>query len=152
MQDLELELVNKKAKFLYHFQQTMEVGIVLQGTEIKSVRARKVSFTDAYCHIKDEELFLEEMHISEYKYGTYNNHEPKRRRKLLAHKREIRRWETKAKQKGFTMVPYRLYLNERGLVKLEIALVSGKKSFDKRDSIKERDNKRVMDRAIKERY
>lgn len=122
---------------------------MLQGTEIKSIRAGKVNMSDAYCLIKNGELYLYNMHISEYKYGTYNNHEPKRVRKLLIKKTELKKMHNKVKEQGLTIAPYRLYLSERGLAKLEIALAKGKKSFDKRESLKERDSKRSLDRARK---
>lgn len=122
---------------------------MLQGTEIKSIRAGKVNMSDAYCLIKNGELYLYNMHISEYKYGTYNNHEPKRVRKLLIKKMELKKMHNKVKEQGLTIAPYRLYLSERGLAKLEIALAKGKKSFDKRESLKERDSKRSLDRARK---
>lgn len=144
-----IEIVNKKAKHEYHFLYTLEAGIMLQGTEIKSIRAGKVNMSDAYCLIKNGELYLYNMHISEYKYGTYNNHEPKRVRKLLIKKTELKKMHNKVKEQGLTIAPYRLYLSERGLAKLEIALAKGKKSFDKRESLKERDSKRSLDRARK---
>lgn len=146
-----VEIFNKKAKFEYHFLDTLEAGIVLQGTEIKSIRASKVSMSDAYCLIKsDGELFINNLHIAEYKYGTYNNHEPKRPRKLLIKKAELRKWHGKVKEQGLTIVPYRLFISERGFAKLEIVLAKGKKAYDKRESLKSKDNKRQLDRARKE--
>ena len=145
-----VEIFNKKAKFEYHFLYTLEAGIVLQGTEIKSIRASKVNLSDAYCVIKSGELYVNNLHISEYKYGTYNNHEPKRPRKLLIKKGELRKLHGKVKEQGLTIVPYRLFISERGFAKLEIALAKGKKSYDKRDTLKERDNKRQLDRARKQ--
>ena len=146
---LQVEIVNRKAKHLYFFEYTLEAGIVLNGTEIKSIRNGQVNMGDAYCHIKDGELYLSKMHISEYKYGTYNNHDPMRLRKLLVHKLELRKLNTRVKEKGFSIVPYRVYVNEKGRAKVEIALVRGKKSHDKRDSLKEKDLKREMDRKYK---
>ncbi len=146
---LQVEIVNRKAKHLYFFEYTLEAGIALQGTEIKSIRNAQVNMGDAYCHIKEGELFVEKMHISEYKYGTYNNHDPMRSRKLLVHKNELRKLHTRVKEKGFSIIPYRLYVNEKGMAKLEIALVRGKKSFDKRESLKQKDLKREMDRKYK---
>lgn len=151
-EELQIELINRKAKFEYHFISKIEAGVVLTGTEIKSIRAGKVNFTDAYCILKGEEMYIHDLHISPYRFGNQNNHEPKRPRKLLLRKREIRRIEAKVKQKGFTLVPSRVYVNERGLAKVEVALVQGKKNYDKRDSIKDRDTKRMMNRAIKERF
>ncbi|WCL80499.1 SsrA-binding protein SmpB [Saprospira sp. CCB-QB6] len=145
----KIEIVNRKARHLYEFVYTLEVGIVLQGTEIKSIRQGKVNMGDAFCRVVAGELLLEKLHISVYELGTYNNHEPLRPRKLLAHKQEIKKLLGRVKEKGFSIVPYRLYLNERGKVKLEIALARGKKSFDKRDSLKQKDLKRDMDRNLK---
>ena len=145
-----VEIFNKKAKFEYHFLLTLEAGLVLQGTEIKSIRASKVNMSDAYCVIKSGELYVNNLHISEYKYGTYNNHEPKRPRKLLVKKIELRKLHNKVKEQGLTIVPYRLFITDRGFAKLEIALAKGKKSYDKRESLKERDSKRQLDRARKD--
>lgn len=145
----KIEIVNRKVRHLYKFVYTLEVGIVLQGTEIKSIRQGKVNMGDAFCRVVEGELLLEKLHISVYELGTYNNHEPLRPRKLLAHKQEIKKLLGRVKEKGFSIVPYRLYLNERGKVKLEIALARGKKSFDKRDSLKQKDLKRDMDRNLK---
>lgn len=144
-----IEIFNKKAKFEYSFIFTLEAGIMLQGTEIKSIRAGKVNMSDAYCVIKSGELFVNNMHISEYKYGTYNNHIPKRPRKLLVTKTELKKLHNKVKEQGFSIVPYRLFISERGLAKLEIALAKGKKSYDKRDALKTRDSKRDLDRMRK---
>ena len=145
----KVEIINRKARHEFEFLYTLEAGVMLQGTEIKAIRLGHVNMSDAYCIIKDGELFLDKMHISEYNYGTYNNHEPKRRRKLLISKGELRKLHAKVKEKGFTIVPYRLYINDRGLAKLEIALARGKKSYDKRDSLKEKDMKRELDRNMK---
>ncbi len=147
--DAKIEIINRRARHEYEFLYTIEAGIMLQGTEIKAIRLGLVNMGDAYCIVKDSELFLDKMHISEYKYGTYNNHDPKRRRKLLVKKTELRKMHNKVKEQGFTIVPYRLYLNERGFVKLEIALAKGKKSYDKRESLKEKDMKRDIDRNYK---
>jgi SsrA-binding protein len=144
-----LEIVNRKATHLYHFEYTLQAGIVLQGTEVKALRTGNANLSDAYCLIKDGELYLEKMHISEYNYGTYNNHDPKRSRKLLIKANELRKLHTKVKEQGFTIIPYRVYINEKGLVKVEIALAKGKKSYDKRDALQERDMKRETDRMMK---
>ena len=146
------EVHNRKASHEYFFIQSLEVGLVLQGTEVKALRLGHANLTDAYCLIKQGELYVEKMHISEYSYGTYNNHEPKRSRKLLLKRSELRKWEAKVKEKGYTIVPKRLFFSERGFAKLEIALAQGKKTYDKRDTLQERDLKRDMDRALRDKY
>ena len=146
-----IEVVNKKAAFEYRFIDTYEAGIVLQGTEIKSIRNGEVSLKDAYCFFNKGELYIKSMYIKEYAYGTYANHEPRRTRKLLLRRTELRKLERRVKERGFTIVPYRLYLSERGLAKIEIALAQGKAVYDKRDSIKAKDQKRDMERADKYR-
>ncbi len=147
----QLEFINRRAKFEYQFIDTYEAGIVLQGTEIKSIRQGKVSLSDAYCFFKGTELFVKSLFIAEYKYGTYANHEPRRTRKLLMKKVELRKLHRRVKERGMTIVPYRLYLSERGIAKLEIALSQGKRSYDKRQSIKEKDSKRELARMNKMR-
>ena len=116
----KVEIVNKKAKFEYTILDRYEAGIVLTGTEIKSIRQNKASISDAYCVFKDGELWVKNMHIAEYSHGTYNNHEPKRDRKLLLHKHQLRRLESKVKESGLTIVPLRLFINEKGIAKLEM--------------------------------
>lgn len=145
----KLEIVNRKAKYEYHFLQEYEAGIVLTGTEIKSIRAGEVNMSDAYCTFENGELFIRSLYIKEYKFGTHANHEARRTRKLLLRKTELRKLEKKIKEKGFTIIPYRLYLSERGMAKLEVNLAQGKKSYDKRNAIKERENKRDLDRMKK---
>lgn len=145
----EVEIINRKAKFEYFFVEEIEAGIKLQGTEIKSIRANNVNLNDAYCYFKDGELFIRSLYIKEYKFGTYDNHEPRRPRKLLLKKQQLRKLEKKVKERGFTIVPYRLYMNERGFAKVEIVLAQGKKSYDKRNSIKDKDMKRDMARIRK---
>ncbi|MCH2044608.1 MAG: SsrA-binding protein SmpB [Saprospiraceae bacterium] len=147
-----VEIVNRKATHEFFFVQTLEVGVVLQGTEVKSIRMGRVNMNEAFCRIQDGEMFLHGMHIAEYNYGTYNNHATKRSRKLLLKKREIRKFHSKVKEKGYSIVPHRLFLNERGFVKLEIALAKGKNTYDKRHVLKEKDAKRSLQRAMKERY
>jgi SsrA-binding protein len=142
-----VELRNKKASFEYHFLETYTAGIVLRGTEIKSVRMSKVNLQDAYCLLMNGELFIRNMHISEYEMGNLRNHEPKADRKLLLKKTEINRLEKKLKDQGNTIVPIKLFINEKGLAKIEIALARGKKLFDKRESIKEKDIKRSQERG-----
>ena len=144
-----IEFVNRKAKFEYHFLETVEAGIVLTGTEIKSIRAGKINMRDAYCVIENEQMFIRSLYIAEYKQGNQFNHEERRTRKLLLKRQEINKWDKKTKEKGFTIVPYRLYLNERGICKLEICLAQGKKNYDKRDAIKQKDAKRQLDRMMK---
>ena len=120
----------------------------MQGTEIKSLRAGKASFNDSYCIFEKGELFVKSLHISEYAYGTYTNHEPLQERKLLLTKRELRKLESKIKEKGYSIIPLKIFLSEKGFAKVEIGLGKGKKSYDKRESIKERDT----DRDIKRKY
>ena len=145
----QIEFVNRKASFEYQFIDKYEAGIVLQGTEIKSIRNGAVNLKDSYCFFQKGELFVKSLFIGEYKYGTYANHETRRTRKLLLKKQELKKLEKKVKERRFTIVHYRLYISERGLAKLEIALAQGKRSYDKRESIKERDNKRDLDRLKK---
>lgn len=147
----EKEFVNRKAKFEYEFLESVEAGIKLQGTEIKSIREGHVNLRDGYCVFERGELMLRSLYIGEYKQGNQFNHEERRPRKLLLKRQELRKWEKKVKEKGFTIIPYRLYLNERGLAKIEVALVQGKKVYDKRETIRARENKRSMDR-IKKQY
>lgn len=149
-QNKKIEYVNRKAKHEYHFLELVEAGMQLTGTEVKSIRGGLVNLKDAYCAFEGGELFVRSIYIGEYKQGNVHNHEERRKRKLLLKKQELNKWLKKTKEKGFTIVPYRLYMNERGIIKLEIVLVQGKKTYDKRDSIKQRDNKRQLDRAMKE--
>ncbi len=144
------EIVNRKAKFEYHFLAEFEAGIILTGTEIKSIRLGEVNMKDSYCLFKDGELILKSLFIAEYKYGNQNNHETRRDRKLLLRKPELRKLEKKVKEKGFSIVPYRIFIGERGFAKVEVVLGQGKKSYDKRATIKERDNKRELDRVKKD--
>ena len=140
------EIKNKKAAFEFNFLQTYTAGIMLTGTEVKSIRAGKANFADSYCVMMNGDLFLKNMHISEYKEGSYNNHEPKRMRKLLLNREELRKIESKLKEKGTTIVPVRLFFNERSIAKIEIAVAKGKKLFDKRETLKEKDIKRQLSR------
>jgi SsrA-binding protein len=149
MSEKEINIVNRKAAFNYFVSATYEAGIILTGTEIKSVREGKASLSDAYCFFKNAELWIKNMHISEYDAGSYNNHIPKRERKLLLNKVEIRKLASRTREKGTTIIPLRLYINERGFAKLEIGLARGKKKFDKRESLKEAEAKREMSRAKK---
>ncbi|QHN65306.1 SsrA-binding protein SmpB [Bergeyella cardium] len=142
-------ILNKRARFEYEILEDLEVGIVLTGTEIKSLRSSKASIAEAFCQIIDRELYIINMLIDEYKLGTFYNHKIKRERKLLLHRRELYKWERKLKDTGITIVPLKLYINNRGKAKLVIALARGKKLYDKRESIKDRENKRNLDRILK---
>lgn len=145
----KLDIVNKKARFNYEFVQSFTAGVQLHGTEIKSIREGKINLTDGYCYFKNEELWVKNIHISPYFPGTYNNHEPLRIRKLLLQKRELKKLNAAVKEKGLTIVPYRVFLNERNLIKMEITLARGKKTHDKRETIKERDTKRTIQATLK---
>ena len=140
---------NKRARFEYHILDTYVAGIMLYGTEIKSLRAGKAQINEGYCRFINSELWVLGIHIAEYSFGTFNNHKEKRDRKLLLSKGELKRLEKKVKERGHTIIPLRLFENERGLAKLEIALVKGKKIHDKRQTLKEKDEKREMDRIKK---
>ena len=144
-----ITILNKRARFEYEILEDLEVGIVLTGTEIKSLRSSKASIAEAFCQIIDGELYIINMLIDEYKLGTFYNHKIKRERKLLLHRRELHKWERKLKDTGITIVPLKLYINNRGKAKLVIALARGKKLYDKRESIKDRENKRNLDRILK---
>jgi len=143
----KIEIKNKRARFEYFISDEIVAGIVLSGTEIKSIRLGKVNITDAYCTFIKGELYVKNMHISEYVFGSYNRHEPNTERKLLLNKRELRKYDIKTKERGFTIIPLRLFINEGGLAKLEIALARGKKLYDKRDTIKQKDVQRDLDRG-----
>lgn len=149
MAEKEVNIINRKASFNYMISATYEAGIILTGTEIKSVREGKANLADAYCFLRNEELWVKNMHISEYTPGSYNNHIAKRERKLLLNRVELRKIASRTREKGTTIIPVRLYLNERGYAKLEIALAKGKKKFDKRESLKEAEAKIEMGRAKK---
>ncbi|MBQ8487232.1 MAG: SsrA-binding protein SmpB [Prevotella sp.] len=140
---------NRKASFEYFFIETFTAGIVLTGTEIKSIRAGKASLVDSYCLIINGEMWVRGMSVSPYFYGSYNNHEQKRDRKLLLTKREISRLESATKQTGYTIVPLLVFIDEKGRAKMDIALCKGKKAFDKRQTLKEKEDRREIDRAMK---
>jgi SsrA-binding protein len=137
-----MDIKNKKAYFNYFIEDEIVAGIVLQGTEIKSIRKNSVSFNDSYCVFENGELFVKNLHISEYKDGTYNNHEPLRLRKLLLHKKELRKLNKAVEEKRYTIVPTHMFIDSRGFAKLKIGLARGKKQYDKRNTIKENDIKR----------
>ncbi len=143
----KINIRNKKASFEFFLLEKFVAGIVLTGTEIKSLRTGKASIGEAYCAFTGGELFVRNMHIAEYEYGTYNNHEPKRERKLLLTAKELKKLQSKLNEKGLTLIPTYLFINEKGLAKLEIALAKGKKLYDKRESLKQKDNKREMERS-----
>ena len=145
----QIQIKNKRASFDYEFIETFVAGIVLTGTEIKSIRLGKASLVDTYCIVERSEVWVKNMYIAEYFYGTYNNHTARRERKLLLNKKEIRSIDLAAKNNGFTIVPTKLFINEKGLVKIVIAIAKGKKEYDKRQSLKERDDKREMDKAYR---
>ncbi len=142
-----VEIKNKRAHFDYEFLDTYTAGIVLSGTEIKSIRAGKASLIDSYCYFVNGELYVKNMHIADYWWGTFNAHDPRRDRKLLLNKRELKKLLRATKEKGLTIVASRLFIAENGFAKLNIALAKGKKEYDKRNSIKEKDVRRDMDRA-----
>jgi SsrA-binding protein len=142
----KVEIVNRKAKFEFHFLDSYEAGILLVGTEVKSVRNGEANLTDAYCYFSRGELWVKSLFIGEYKQGNRFNHETRRERKLLLNKRELKKLEKRINEKGLTIVPYRLYFNERNRVKLEIKLAQGKKVYDKRESIKQEDVRRDLER------
>ena len=143
-----INIKNKRASFDYEFVDTYTAGIVLTGTEIKSIRMGKASLVDTFCYFIRGELWVKNMHIAEYFYGSYN-HTARRDRKLLLNRKELRKLERDSQAPGFTIVPTRLFINEKGLAKLVIALAKGKKQFDKRETLKEKDARREMDRAFK---
>jgi SsrA-binding protein len=143
-----MEISNRSAYHEYFIEDKYIAGLVLAGTEVKSLRAGKASFNDAYCFFHKGELWIKSLHISEYSHGTSNNHVPTQERKLLLQKRELRKLESKIKEKGHTIVPLRIFFSEKGLAKLEIGLGKGKKLHDKRETIKDRDVQREMKRHL----
>ncbi|MCE4562912.1 SsrA-binding protein SmpB [Maribellus sp. CM-23] len=144
-----ISIKNKKATFEYELVERLVAGMKLVGTEIKSIRGGKVNLTDSYCQFVRNELYVINLHISEYELGTCNNHIAKRDRKLLLNRKELDKLAKKVKESGFTIVPVKLFVNDRGLAKLEIALARGKKTYDKRETLKEKDAKRDIDRMMK---
>lgn len=144
-----IKIKNKRASFDFELSDRFVAGIQLFGTEIKSIREGKASLVDSYCLFEHEELWVKNMHIAEYKFGSFSNHEVKRERKLLLNKKELNKLVRATKETGYTIVPTLLFVNEKGLAKLEIALARGKKTFDKRESLKEKEDKRFMDRAMR---
>lgn len=145
----QINIKNKKASFEYHLIDRYVAGIQLLGTEIKSIREGKANINDSFCSFFEDGLYIRNMHIAEYSFGSFYNHESKRDRKLLLTKKELKKLKDKGEEKGFTIVPLRIFISERGFAKVEIALAQGKKDFDKRETIKERETKRELDRVMK---
>lgn len=144
-----IEIKNKKADYQYFLMDSFTAGLVLTGTEIKSIREGRANLTDSYCAFIGNELFVKQMHISEYRFGSWLNHAAKRDRKLLLTRKELRKLQNKIKERGFTIVPTLLYINPQGYAKLDISLARGKKFFDKRETIKAKDTRRDMERELR---
>lgn len=149
MKQVQINIRNKRATFDYELIETFTAGIVLTGTEIKSVRLGKASLVDAFCIFEKGELWVRNMNISEYFYGSYNNHNARRDRKLLLSRSELKKISRLTKETGFTIIPTRFFINDKGLAKLNIAIAKGKKEYDKRNSLREKEDKRSMDRMFK---
>lgn len=148
---MEVNIKNRRARFDYDITDTYTAGIVLTGTEIKSIRQGKASLADTFCYVADGEVWIKNMYIAEYFYGSYNNHTERRDRKLLLNKKEIAKLEKTGKEAGFTIVPLRVFISERGFAKVVIGVGRGKKEYDKRQSIKEREDKRAMARLFQKK-
>ena len=149
MKQPAINIKNKRATFDYELVDTYTAGIVLTGTEIKSIRLGKAGLVDTFCYFANGELWVKNMHIAEYFYGSYNNHEMKRDRKLLLNRKEIQKLESATKQTGYTIIPLLVFIDQNGRAKMDIALCKGKKEFDKRQTLKEKEDRREMDRAMK---
>lgn len=145
----DVNIKNRRASFDYIILERLTAGIQLYGTEIKSIRESKASLADTYCQFVGDELWVKQMHIAEYRFGSYNNHEAKRDRKLLLTRRELRKLQRQTRETGKSIIPLRLYINDKGFAKLEIALCQGKHAYDKRQSLREKDDKRELDRLLK---
>lgn len=145
----QINIKNRKARFNYEILDTFEAGIKLLGTEIKSIRQGKASLPESYCYFKDDELFIKNMNIAEYDHGNINNHEPTRERKLLLHRRELDKLASEVDKGNRSIVPLNLYINDQGMAKLKIALAQGKKLYDKRQSLKEKDLKRQVQQGLR---
>ena len=145
----QINIKNKRATFDYELLDTYHAGIVLTGTEIKSIRLGKASLVDTFCFFNNGELWIKNMYIAEYFYGTYNNHQARRDRKLLLTKKELQKIQRLSKESGFSVIPTKVYISDKGLAKVIVAVAKGKKIYDKRESIKEREDKRQMDRLFK---
>lgn len=146
-----IELKNRSAFHEYSIEDTYVAGLVLVGTEVKALRSGKASFNDSYCYFHDDELFIKSLHISEYAFGTTQKHEPLQERKLLLTKRELKKLQTKTSEKGYTIVPLRIFFNEKNIAKMEIGIGKGKKLHDKRETIKQRDTEKEMKRYLNKR-
>jgi len=144
----KIEIKNKKAWHDYEFIDKYVAGIELYGTEVKAIRESKASLVDSYCYFRGDELFIR-MHISEYSLGTFNNHDPKRERKLLLTRKELDKLHKNSQNKGLTIIPLRIFFNDKGFAKMEIALSKGRKEYDKRENLKDKDNKRELDRIMR---
>lgn len=142
----KIEIKNKRASFEYEFIESFTAGIVLSGTEIKSIRSGKASLVDSYCYFANHELYVKNMHIAEYWWGSFNKHDPRRDRKLLLNRKELRKLERATKEKGLTIIATRLFIAQNGYAKLNISLARGKREYDKRHSIKDKDMRRDMER------
>lgn len=149
MKQPQINIRNKRARYDYELLETFTAGIVLTGTEIKSIRLGKASLVDTFCIFEKEELWVKNLHITEYFYGSYNNHDARRDRKLLLNRSELRKIARATTQSGFTIVPTRLFINNKGLAKLNIAIAKGKKEYDKRHALREREDKRDMERMFR---
>ena len=145
----QINIRNIRASFDYELLDTFNAGIVLSGTEIKSIRLGKAGLNDSFCYVNNGEVWIKNMYIAEYFYGSYNNHSSRRDRKLLLNRKEIAKIERASRESGFSIIPTRVFINDKGLAKVTIAIAKGKKEYDKRDSIKEREDKRQMDRMFK---
>lgn len=144
-----VQIKNKRAEFDYEVLDRYTAGLVLTGTEVKSIRAGKASLVDTFCYIYNGEVWIKNMYVAEYDFGSYNNHNTRRERKLLLQKKEIRQLQEETKAPGFTLVPLKLFFDENGRVKMQLGLCRGKKEYDKRQSLREKDDRREMDRAMK---
>ncbi len=144
-----VQIKNKRAEFDYEVLDRYTAGLVLTGTEVKSIRAGKASLVDTFCYIYNGEVWVKNMYVAEYDFGSYNNHNTRRERKLLLQKKEIRQLQEETKAPGFTLVPLKLFFDENGRVKMQLGLCRGKKEYDKRQSLREKDDRREMDRAMK---
>lgn len=145
----QINIRNRRASFDYELLETYTAGLVLTGTEIKSIRLGKAGLSDTFCFFNNGELWVKNLYIAEYFYGTYNNHAARRDRKLLLSKKELQKIERLTKEPGFSIIPTKMFISDKGYAKLNIAAAKGKKSYDKRQAIKEREDKRLMDRAFK---
>ncbi len=145
----KINIINRRAGFNFFISDEVEAGLQLSGTEVKAIREGKANLSDSFCYFKSEELWIKNLHISPYEHGSYANHEPKRERKLLLHRHQLTKLQSKLKEKGVTIIPISIQDNERGLIKIRIGIAKGKKLFDKRETLKKAEAKREMGRAMK---